>query len=85
MFCIKSFNKEYYFSHVGAIILFDDPNMAVNFAESFFQYAFARASQDRKPDVIFDVMETRANTQVIEVDFYLDKVKTIHISELNNK
>lgn len=83
MFCIKSFNKDYYFSHHGAVILFDDPYMASAFAKQFFQYAFAKATQNGDPAIIFDVMETNNNTQIIEVDFYLDKVKTIHISEIN--
>ena len=83
MFCIKSFNKNYYFSHDGAIILFDDPHMASAFTQQFFQYAYARALQSGDANIVFNVMETNNNTQIIEVDFYLDKVKTIHISEIN--
>lgn len=83
MFCIKSFNKNYYFQKDEAIILFDDPNMAVAFAQKFFQYAMSKAMQTREHELIFDVIETQNNTAVIEVDFYLDKVKTVHISELS--
>ena len=83
MFCIKSFNKNYYFQKDEAIILFDDPNMAAAFAQKFFQYAISKAMQTREHELIFDVIETQNNTAVIEVDFYLDKVKTVHISELS--
>lgn len=83
MFCIKSFNKNYYFQKDEAIILFDDPNMVAVFAQKFFQYAISKAMQTREHELIFDVIETQNNTAVIEVDFYLDKVKTVHISELS--
>lgn len=82
MFCIKSFNKNYYFQKDEAIIVFTDPNMAVAFIKQFFQYAMSIAMQSGDHTLIFDVMETNSNTKVIEVDFYLDKVKTVHISEL---
>lgn len=83
MFCIKTFNKNYYFQKDEAIILFDDPNMAAVFAQKFFQYAVSKVMQTREHELIFDVIETQNNAAVIEVDFYLDKVKTVHISELS--
>lgn len=82
MFVIKDSSSRFYFANKNKIILFEDPNLAGEFANAFIQYSMQRIMQEEGPFGVGKVMQLSQTLQVIPVDFNLEKVETITFHDL---
>lgn len=70
MFVIKDKELRYYFHSKGKIILFEDPNEAVAFANAFMNYSIQRMLQEtQNPASVFEVHQRMSMIEIIEQDF----------------
>lgn len=81
MFVIKDKSNEYYFHKKGKIILFEDPQIAANFAMAFIDYATKRMMAEN-PVNIFEVLKKQSQLQVMPADFDISTTETVNFSEL---
>ena len=83
MFVIKDTVSGIYFSNKNKIILFEDPNLAVDFANAFLQFAVQKMAS-MNPFGIPQVMQLGNTIKIMEPDFDIKKVETITFYDLCN-
>lgn len=81
MFVIKDSASGIYFARHNKIIIFEDPNLAADFANAFLQYSLQRMMQEN-PFRVMEVNKLSYTIQIIKPDFKLDKVETITFHDL---
>ena len=81
MFVIKDTKSGIYFSNKKRVILFEDPNLAVEFTNSFIQFAMQEMMSTYPPGVM-EVMRLGNTVKIMEVDFDMEKVETIIFHDL---
>lgn len=82
MFIIKDSVSGIYFARHNKIITFEDPNLAVEFANAFIQYSIQRMMQEGNPFGVPQVAQLGQTLQIIEPDFKLENVETISFHDL---
>lgn len=92
MFVIKRNSTGEYFHKDRQIILYESPEQAKFYLESFIQYAIQRAlteipPQERNPFTIMEIQSEIMNCSIMPIDFDIEKqshVKTIWMHKLEN-
>ena len=71
MFVIQKLDNGYYFHKNGKIILFDNPQEAEAFLQSFHQYTMGRALQEShgNPETLFTITSVLNLIRIVEKDF----------------
>ena len=84
MVIIKDTSSGIYFSNKNRIILFEDPQLAADFANSFIQFAMQKMASIN-PFGVMQVMQIGNTIKIMEVDFDINKVETITFYDVCKK
>lgn len=81
MFVIKDTASGIYFSNKNRVILFEDPNLAADFANAFMQFAMQKMVSIN-PFGTIQVMQLGNTIKIMEPDFDTTKAETITFHDL---